>query len=152
MLQRVQTIYLLIAALILGCFVIFPIAVLVDDKLKVTDLELLKTVYDKDFIFLNYIIVIKFITWLIIMLILVTIILFKKRNAQMALCFLNIILLVVLVVATFFILYHNSSVSGYKIYYKMPVVFPVISSLFIFLAYKGIRKDELLVKSYDRLR
>ena len=36
--------------------------------------------------------------------------------------------------------------------FDISIIFPVVSIVFTFLAYRGIRKDELLVRSYERLR
>jgi hypothetical protein len=38
------------------------------------------------------------------------------------------------------------------IVWKVKSVFPLLSAIFAWLAYRGILKDEMLVKAYDRLR
>jgi hypothetical protein len=36
--------------------------------------------------------------------------------------------------------------------YRLPIVFPVISAILHYLAFRGIRKDELMVQALSRLR
>jgi hypothetical protein len=37
-------------------------------------------------------------------------------------------------------------------WFRMPVVFPVLAIILIYLAFRGIRKDEILIRSLDRIR
>jgi uncharacterized membrane protein len=83
---------------------------------------------------------------------LLTIILFKNRKLQIKSALVLIILEVLLTGAVayyilIFIQSHNVSlVPGIKTF------IPVVTIILSILAYRGIKKDEALVKSYDRLR
>ena len=83
---------------------------------------------------------------------LITIFVFKKRNLQMKLALFLIILCIILVVALIHgsitvMSKHNASIiPGFK------MIVPVAILILSYLAYLGIKKDEKLVKSYDRLR
>ncbi|HEY5499015.1 MAG TPA: DUF4293 domain-containing protein [Bacteroidales bacterium] len=82
----------------------------------------------------------------------VTIFLFKKRKIQIRLCLLNSLLMVSLslVVAVILFLFKNNSPSDFAVGFGLPL--PMISIILNFMAIKAIRKDESLVKSWDRMR
>jgi hypothetical protein len=81
-----------------------------------------------------------------------TICFFKKRNVQIVLSKILIGLIsgIILVLAycTYLVItkYGGSLVIGLRMFY------PVVMLILSILAFRGIRKDDLLVKSYDRLR
>ena len=78
--------------------------------------------------------------------------LFRKRRLQKKMVFIVMILAVALAgIIIYYIISlssetHASLTPGYRTF------LPLIILLFAFLAYRGIRKDEDLVKSYERLR
>ena len=137
MLQRVQTIYLLIA---LFSAALFPYVV-----------PLWKLDSGADFYF-NQNLVYVVLFGLSASLSIVSILSFKKRQLQFVLGRLNIILNLILLVL---FVYRSLNVSG-----EIPAVsekgigmfLPVLSIVMLVLANKAIKKDEDLVKSVDRLR
>lgn len=83
---------------------------------------------------------------------LITIFMYKRRKAQLKAAILAVCLEILLVgsgICYYFILFRDFSV---KVVPGFRAVIPFVSILFILLAIRGIRKDENLVKSYDRLR
>jgi hypothetical protein len=88
----------------------------------------------------------------------INIFLYTKRNLQIRLCVFNILLLVGLSALTYYyftvikkqIVISNLSVIKHA--FDISIIFPVISIIFTFLAFRAIRKDELLIRSYERLR
>ena len=89
---------------------------------------------------------------LIIVLSVITILLFKKRNLQLVLGKLLILLVIAFIVVsgsfvyTLMTKYNSVIIPGFK------MVIPLLQLILSVLAYRGIRKDDNLVKSYDRLR
>ncbi|GGD28730.1 MULTISPECIES: DUF4293 domain-containing protein [Hyunsoonleella] len=136
MLQRIQTVYLLLAAAnALGLIFVFHLWITNDGA----------TVFAKDQ--LPY-----FAAFLVSgALSLITIFLFKNRKLQFVLGRLNIIL-------NFFLLgffvYLSLNLSGETEVSEKGIgmFLPIISIVFLALANKAIKKDEDLVKSVDRLR
>ena len=136
MLQRIQTIYLFLAALVSAGFIfIFELytdetgaAVYAEDILWVFSLFLLSAVLS-----------------------LVTIFLFKNRKLQFVLGRLNILLNLILLGL---FVYWSLTVSGETSVSEKGIgmLTPVFSIVFLVLANKAIKKDEDLVKSVDRLR
>jgi peptidoglycan/LPS O-acetylase OafA/YrhL len=80
-------------------------------------------------------------------LVFLTIFLFKKRKLQIRLCILAIFLQVAL-----FFLYFTQIKSFTQGVYALTAVLPIFSLLFLALAVIAINKDEKLVKNSDRLR
>jgi glucan phosphoethanolaminetransferase (alkaline phosphatase superfamily) len=83
---------------------------------------------------------------------LITIFLFKNRILQLRLVAALIILIVLSIVSSGY--YVSVALSKYEATFTpgVKMVLPVILLILSILAYRGIKKDELLVKSYDRLR
>ena len=85
------------------------------------------------------------LTILISLLSLVTIFLFSKRKIQMFLAKFLIALIIIHICATcYYVLSEYNAWNG--------VIIPVVQLLLAVLAYLGIKRDDSLVKSYDRLR
>ena len=136
MLQRIQTIYLIISASLVGAIYIwFPIIVSEEGTVIVRNDE-------------------PIIVGLIfgsILLTFISIFSYKKRKSQFVMNRLNIIL-------NFFLLgvfvYRSLTLSGETLVSEkgIGVFLPIISIVFLVMANKAIKKDEDLVKSVDRLR
>lgn len=87
---------------------------------------------------------------LICVLNLITIFMYKRRVLQLRLCIYNILLLVGLIGVLLFILYGNKEID--RVNCLFPSIFPLVSVIFHYLAFRGIRKDELMVQAMSRLR
>ncbi len=136
MIQRIQTVYLLISALLLvGLYVWFPEFVNQTGELVMSREEP---------VFLGLIIA-------TIALAVISIFTYKKRQHQFVLNRLNILLHFVLLGV---IVYRSLTVSGEALVSQKGIgaLLPLISIVFLVLANKAIKRDEDLVKSVDRLR
>jgi len=154
MIQRIQSIYLLLAVIALSLVFFFPIAeLLVDGKLLSifryrglyelnAGQEILKiAAYPLAILFsINILIGI------------ITIFKYKNRKLQMRLCLINILLLIGALGLAYFMTAFTFSDFNAVVQYKFAAVMPIIAIIFSFLAYKGIQKDEKLIKSIDRIR
>lgn len=136
MLQRIQTVYLLIAAILSGGLIfVFYLWTGADDVL----------VYAKD----EVLYLAMFIGSAVLSLI--SIFNYKNRKFQFVLGRLNIILNFILLGLLVYLLLNTSGES--EISEKGVGIFiPIFSIVFLVLANKAIKKDEDLVKSVDRLR
>jgi len=90
---------------------------------------------------------------LITFLSIIAIFLYKNRSTQMLWIKINI-LLTIFLVAGFFFGYVNmiEDKTGVQAIYHMNSFLPALILLFLILAYRGVRKDEKLIKSMDRIR
>jgi len=135
MLQRIQTIYMIISATLLGAlYVWFP---------NIVSEEGLVVVHNDEPIMLGLIFGSILVTF-------ISIFSYKKRKSQFVINRLNIIL-------NFFLLgvfvYRSLTLSGETLVSEkgIGVFLPIISIVFLVMANKAIKKDEDLVKSVDRL-
>ncbi|WP_034044151.1 DUF4293 domain-containing protein [Wocania ichthyoenteri] len=136
MLQRIQTIYLLIAAGVsAGLIYVF--------ELWVTSDDIKLFAYDNVYLLATFL-VSAFLS-------IISIFRYKTRKSQFMLGRLNIIL-------NFFLLgffvYQSLNISGETAVSEKGIgmFLPIVSIVFLALANKAIKKDEDLVKSVDRLR
>ncbi len=152
MIQRIQTLFLILALMFLSLMFAFPYATFIDP-------EAVSYVFDFSGIYgqqdANMVINILPLQILIIMvpvLSLVSIFLFKNRMLQMRLCVFNMLLIVgMLILMAYYIFYIKGELSA-QVYYKVTLLFPFISVIFTWLAFRSIRRDELLIRSIDRIR
>jgi hypothetical protein len=137
MIQRIQTVYLLIALVILGALpYIFPLFTMSDGK---------------EFRFMSdsfYTVLFGLSTTLT----LISILYFKKRQHQFVLNRLTIILNLILLGL---FVYRSLNLSGETVQVSekgIGMFLPIVAIVFLALANRAIKKDEDLVKSADRLR
>lgn len=84
---------------------------------------------------------------------LITIFFYKRRILQMRLCIFNLLLLLGFYGLFLFYFYHTRNrFEATAADINITVVFPIVAFILVFLATRGIRKDEMLVKSYNRIR
>ncbi|MDG1327422.1 MAG: DUF4293 domain-containing protein [Flavobacteriaceae bacterium] len=136
MLQRIQTVYLVLSASIMGALYIwFPTIISEKDLILISKDEpvILGLIFGS------------------ILIAFFSIFSYKKRKSQFVINRLNIIL-------NFFLLgvfvYRSLTLSGETLVSEkgIGVFLPIISIVFLVMANKAIKKDEDLVKSVDRLR
>ena len=136
MLQRIQTVYLIISALVMGgLYLWFP---LMQDKAGA-----IVVARNEPLVF--------GLIFVSIVLTIISILSFKKRQLQFVINRLNIISNFVLLGV---FVYRSLTLSGETLVSEKGIglLLPIISIVFLVLANKAIKKDEDLVKSVDRLR
>lgn len=155
MIQRIQTLYLLLTTVFSGIF-------LTGDFIKFSNpgsYEVLarfggifRVTSENSIIRIEPMYPVGVLSLLIPVLSFAIIFFFKKRRIQRQLTILLLFLeILVIAVAGYFLLTlnqgdRNSPAAGFLTF------IPLISIIFTLLAYRGIRKDDNLVKSYDRMR
>src|SRR5699024_7517309 len=97
------------------------------------------------------------LTMIIILLAFVSIFLFKKRRLQLRLTILNLFLSIGLIVLQYFLIQQTETslivAEMLDTATYLPAAFiPIPMVVLLFLAARGIRKDEKLIRSLDRLR
>ena len=155
MIQRAQSVYLFLVVILMSLLLIFPIATFTaanDIQYKFFSFGLKKIVEGGSKMIIS--------AWPLFILILgiacisfYNIFLFQKRTTQMRLCVYNILLLIGLVILGYYY-YHffQKSFDFIGHVFKLAIVYPVVSIILNAMAFSGIRKDELIVKTYERLR
>ena len=83
---------------------------------------------------------------------LIAIFLFKRRQLQMRVTmFVLLLSLGTLMLGAFYIIMFDRKMEV-TVIWQVKAVFPLISAILSWLAYRSILKDDLMVRSYDRLR
>ncbi|MCB0501605.1 MAG: DUF4293 domain-containing protein [Bacteroidetes bacterium] len=137
MIQRIQSIYLLLAAV---AVVVFNFVALGIDETPEPDV----VVFGKNMLAL-------FIPSLVIAGIsFITIFLFSNRKLQMSITRINLFLVLVLIGLTIYFLFVDQANAVESP--GMGLILPIFTFLFSFIALKKIGADEKLVRSIDRLR
>lgn len=131
MIQRIQTFYLFVASIL--TFSLFFSNFIIIDNSAIKYVEYLPFL-----IFTIATFVLSFIA----------IFLYKNRMLQMRFCVFNMILLIAFQV---WVIIAISNLSG-QATFSISAVFPIISGILVFLAFRNIGKDEALVQSVHSLR
>lgn len=155
MLQRIQSVFLLIAAVASVLFFVFPIAGFYGDTetviLSATGLSLQPNTSLSFSSIYAYPLIVAGVLSVIFSL--VTIFMFKNRRLQMRLVSFNVVInLAILFGLFFYYVKQLQEVTGSVAEYKLAIFMPLISILFLVLANRYIKKDDKLVRSADRLR
>lgn len=157
MIQRIQTVYLFLVVVINSLLLFIPLAninfsVLGEASYSLTSFRGTGATPE---VILSPSLLLIFEAIIIALLALITIFLYNKRRIQIRLCTLNIFLNIGLILSIFFYLekyVENTYGKVIIIDYKAGAYLPAISLFLLFLALRGVKKDEALVRSADRLR
>lgn len=152
MIQRIQTLYLFIADLLIASLFILPLAEFAgkDGRLFLLTINGVFSDGNRDIISRSWPLLI--LVCLILILVTVAIFQYKNRIRQINISYLTVLLLIGLIAAIIFFIWRNNTILEGAYALKIYFTFPLISAIFIFLAIRGIAKDEHLVKSIDRIR
>ena len=148
MIQRIQTLYLLLAAGLVACAAFLPLASFASGGeefrlyafgLRTADGETVQSTL-----------------YMALVLPLTTIFLFKRRMLQFRLGVVEMILLLgaQIVMGIYYFLSYRlfSSFEFHAQSVKLPLVLPLIAMIFTYLAVRAIFRDELMIRSMDRIR
>jgi hypothetical protein len=155
MIQRIQSLYLLLTAILSFLFLKGSIIIFIDRSgylIKMTFNQIIREsamasveLLEKTFAVTLFIILIPVLSAIIIFI-------FKNRKLQKRL----VRFLIIVVIAFIFTicLYAYIIITKYnsEIVPEFKMIIPLLQLIFSVLAYRGIIKDDNLVKSYDRLR
>ncbi len=152
MIQRIQSLYLLLASAFMSLTLFMPIATFVVDgqTYELTAFSLTCGEISQSTIWLGIILAIA------TALPLITIFLFKKRTLQIRLCAVEVVLLIgslVLVALYYWLtsrLFEGLVIDHRQFGWAAPM--PIVALVLSYLASRAIFKDEVLVRSLDRIR
>jgi len=156
MIQRVQSVWLFLAALVLTCMLFLPLLIkstngsefsIYSNGLYEQKQDTGKSVLTKVEAFMP----LAATNMAAITISLLTIFMFKNRTLQKRLIIISILLVALLYV---FIYIYKQNIPGDTghLKYGLGIFLPPVAIIFCALAFRGIRKDEQLLRSADRLR
>ncbi|MCD4769581.1 MAG: DUF4293 domain-containing protein [Bacteroidales bacterium] len=154
MIQRIQTIYLAVATALSGFLLNGSILTLVGSNGETYVLN-----WNGIFLIDNSISIpfektlpLTILLIIVPLLLFLAIFLYKRRKLQIRVTVLSTLLLLgVFILILYYIYYSGRSLEADYIF-NIKVVFPPVGAILGYLAFRAILKDELLVKSYDRIR
>lgn len=152
MIQRIQSLYLVIIAGLMISALFLPLAYFWSGKIEYqlyafslkSAVETVGTPYLGLLLLLTAVLPV------------VTLFLYKKRLLQIRLCAVNMVLLIgaIIFIAIYYYLSARmfSNVEFTHRGFRLAVIFPLLSLILNYLAIRAIFKDEMLVRSLDRIR
>jgi hypothetical protein len=155
MIQRIQSVYLFLTTILSILFLNGSFLSFINktgDVFRIGFTDIVRTAQGQSPEIIGKILPMAIIVILVAFLSLVTIFLFKNRKIQLLLSGILTGLTGVLLLVSFY--YSYSVVSKYDATFVpgIKMALPFLQLIFSILAYRGIKKDDQLVKSYDRLR
>lgn len=147
MIQRIQTVYLLISAILVGLLFVLPFAEIAKDGaiylFNYKGIVLDGTINKNGF-------AISGLLGIILILQGFAIFSFKTRIRQMRIIVYSVLLMLGLIGMFYFFTYYTFSDA--QISFKISMVFPSVAIILDYLAIRAIKKDEALIRSIDRIR
>ncbi len=150
MIQRIQSIYLFLAAVLLLLTAFLPVAQLLRGGYLHN--IYLSGLLDEETGLMEQNLWLPTLAFLSAFTAVATIFLYKDRSRQMRIVRLNIFISTLTAMAVPITVHYIKADELDVLAFKVPVVFPVVSTILMVLAYRGIKKDDNLVRSADRLR
>ncbi|MBQ5922445.1 MAG: DUF4293 domain-containing protein [Alistipes sp.] len=152
MIQRIQTLYLLAVAALMAAAIFTPLAYFAAgvEEYKLFAFALKSATAEYSTIYMGVIVALAAIVPL------VNIFLYKNRLLQIRLCAVELVLLVgsaVFMALYYFLsnrMFSQLEFSAHGMH--IAIIFPIIAIILDYLALRAIFKDEMLVKSLDRIR
>jgi hypothetical protein len=152
MIQRIQTVYLLFSLILIVLMFFFPFTIFMDT-------DAVKYVFDFSGIYeagtgemVTGTLPFQILLVVVAVINFVTIFLFKNRRLQMRAAVFNMLLMAgILVLAGWYIYFAMQELQA-QVYYKVTLLLPLLGMILTWLAFRNILKDELLVRSADRIR
>lgn len=157
MIQRIQTVYLVLVAVLMTLTAALPVAEYFDAVKNISyQLDMRGFVQlNPDGSFLSAVSTnpTTFVFGIILVVTLMTIFKYKNRKQQFRLCTINFILILIYIILLAVVIFMGKhKLAGTEISLKIPAIFSLVALIFNYLAMRGIAKDENMVKSMDRLR
>jgi len=155
MIQRIQSVYIFLTTLLAIIFLQGSFLNFIDKagtSIKVTIGGIEQGSASQGFSVIEKLYPLTISVILIALISLTAIFIFKKRNIQLLLVKILMVLIVFLIIACIHSIYRITSQHSMQLEPGIKLAFPILMLVFSILAHRGIKKDDDLVKSYDRLR
>ena len=154
MIQRIQTVYLLLVVVLLLATLFMPLLTLqIGQEFFSMDASGVSSLINQEATALGTTWGLFALTAIIALVAMVTIFLYKNRILQIRLCVFNALLMIGFYAYVAFLVWRwQGEVPEMQWQLKLGLAFPVIALILDYLAIRNIGADEALVRSLDRLR
>jgi hypothetical protein len=151
MIQRIQTLFLLGVAVLSGLMLTGDLVMMVSGSGALFSINFMGLA-DEGGDILQRLWPLTFLLALVPVLAIVALLLYRKRPLQMRVTMIVLLLsLGTVFLGAFYVVMFDRKID-ITVLWKVRALFPLVSAILAWLAYRAIFRDELLVKSYDRLR
>jgi len=155
MIQRIQTLFLAIATALSGFLLKGPIVRLVGEDSQAYELNY-KGIFSVDNGVVGNLIEkslpLSILLIAVPVLFLLAIFLYKKRKLQIRVTVFSTLLLIGAFLLMMFYIFYTGRKLEAELIFNIKLTFPIIGAIFGYLAFRNILKDQLLIKSYERIR
>lgn len=145
-LQRIQSVYLLIAVILMVVFAFFPAL-----TFQLGDREFVYGALEAGKVGVTHIVMLMLVI-LISLLAFIDIFLYKNLQRQMTVCFVDIIIGLAMLVAIGIQAYVIGNREGVIVNWQYYLAMPVLAIIFLMLAHHAMSKDKKTLRDADRLR
>lgn len=153
MIQRKQSLYLLVSTIVMALLYFFPIAqFMVQTTNYYLDFIEIASVVDAKKQVVSQVYPITILLSLVVFLSFFAIFLFKNRNLQTRIITFSMLLKFGFLALIVFYIYKFGNTFESKLYLQTSFIIPIIAGILDFMAFKAILKDINIIKSYDRIR
>ncbi|MFV0554489.1 MAG: DUF4293 domain-containing protein [Mangrovibacterium sp.] len=149
MIQRIQTLYMLLSSVLIGLLFALPFAEIVDASNQIYTFNV-EGVQSASGELIQNGWAVALLIGIMLLLQVVAIFMYKKRILQIRL--LNYVILLIFGLTGLLFFFVLKSFDGAVINYQLSMVFPIIAAILNYLAIRAIGKDEALIRSVDRIR
>jgi hypothetical protein len=151
MIQRIQTVYLIIVAGIMLATLFLPLGyIIVGLDVQLFNVFGIHSMAQPRELIIPW--TLYYLPVCTVFFAILTLFFYKKRKLQINLCYLTLFSILLFYVFLFMYTYVPGERYALNITFVVGVVLPLVASVFGILAIRGIKKDEKLVRSLDRLR
>jgi len=154
MIQRIQTVYYALATILMAFGAFLPVSRFIGDNGQVYLLHtwgIVEAGKESPPVVLSTIpLLILFLV--VLCLLLVAMFSFRKRMVQMRLSVFSIVLMIGSLALFYFYRRQGMMHLNADAYFTLYAVLPIVSAILTYLALRGVKKDEELIRSYDRIR
>lgn len=154
MIQRIQTLYYLLATALMTISMFLPVCRFIGNNGNVYLLHtwgVVETATESPSVLLSTLpLLLLFI--IVLFILIVALFAFKKRILQMRLSVFGIVLMIGSLALFYFYRRHGMVHFDADAYFTIYAALPIVSAILTYLAFRGVKKDEELIRSYDRIR
>jgi glucan phosphoethanolaminetransferase (alkaline phosphatase superfamily) len=152
MIQRIQTVFLVGAVISLGILFFIPLGHLITPEQILLDFYF-NGIWESEIVENSYhVYPLSSLMILTVALAFVSIFFYKRRVLQMRLNGVNIFLIIGQIGMFLFYFFDAAKQLNAEKEFNISIVLPIVAIVFIYLAIRGIARDEAMVKAADRIR
>lgn len=154
MIQRIQSLYLALATALAGFLLNGDIVRLLGENGDIYSLSFkgISLIQEGTSEIIEKSIPLTILMVLVPLLFIISLLLFKNRKLQLRTTVLSTLLFAGVLIMLVYYIFIAGRNMGTELVFNIKLVFPLAGIIFGYLAFRAILKDELLIKSYDRIR